>query len=66
MFGSIPALNKASLFLIAQSGSLSPLPVKTQTIIEFVAISSFIFNNPAIDDALAGSQKIPSSFPSIL
>ena len=66
IFGSKPEKNDASLFLIAQSGSFRPLPVKTQTIVEFSGTSSFLFNKPAIDAALAGSQKIPSSFPNIL
>ena len=52
--------------LIAQSGSFNPLPVNTQTILELLGTSSFLLSKPATEAALAGSQKIPSSFPSIL
>ena len=45
---------------MAQSGSLSPLPVKTQTTVASLGTLSFTFNNPATEAALAGSQKIPS------
>ncbi len=51
---------------MAQSGSFNPLPVKTQTIVELIGTSFLIFNKPATEAALAGSQKIPSSFPRIL
>ena len=54
------------MFCIAQSGSFSPLPVRTQTIVEFFGTSSLSFSKPATEAALAGSQKIPSSLPRIL
>ena len=66
MSGSIAVWKIESLFLIAQSGSFRPFPVRTQTIVESLGILSFVFNNPATEAALAGSQKIPSSFPRIL
>ena len=50
----------ASLFLIAQSGSFNPLPVKTQTIVDSFLILFLFFISPATDAALAGSQNIPS------
>ena len=55
----------ALLFLIAQSGSFNPLPVKTQTIVDSFFILFLFLISPATDAALAGSQKIPS-FASIL
>ena len=58
--GSIFFLKIASLFLIAQSGSFNPLPVRTQTILEPFFILFLFLISPANDAALAGSQKIPS------
>ena len=42
-----------------------PLPVRTQTMVEFFGTSSLSFNKPATEAALAGSQKIPSCSVSI-
>ena len=42
------------------------MPVKTQTILESLEIVCDIFSKPAIEAALAGSQKIPSLDPSNL
>ena len=47
----------ASLFLIAQSGSFNPLPVKTQTIVDLF-LFYFILISPATEAALAGSQHL--------
>ena len=48
-------------FLIAQSGSFKPFPVKMHTILDFGLIISFNFISPATDAADAGSQNTPSS-----
>ena len=58
--GSIFFLKIASLFLIAQSGSFKPFPVRTQTIVESICILFLFLISPATYAALAGSQKTPS------
>ena len=60
MSGSTFFVKIASLFLIAQSGSFNPLPVKTQTIVDSFLILFLFFISPATDAALAGSQNTPS------
>ena len=60
MSGSTFFVKIASLFLIAQSGSFNPLPVKTQTIVDSFLILFLFLISPATDAALAGSQNTPS------
>ena len=43
----MPVWKIESLFFIAQSGSFSPLPVKTQTIVELFGTSFLILSKPA-------------------
>ena len=58
--GSMFFLKIASLFSIAQLGSFKPFPVRTQTIVDSFWILFLFLISPAIDAALAGSQKTPS------
>ena len=62
----MPVWNFESLFSIAVSGSLRPLPVSTQTTVAPKGTSSRRLISPATEAALAGSQKIPSPLPSSL